>query len=171
MSFFLSPLTGEPDRRVGKFWSIYKKKLFLHNMSYMTPHKIGNYSYLGQNYFLKIKLETLKLKVWASIQNSNCPVCGQLRLVKVIIFLMIIVSYAQLLPHCVDWVKIVKLLRKPNRNEASQAYKTFCTLSLHQNTPLGPKKPTQEPPQKRNSWFCTVLDPCDEMASGNSCVW
>ena len=58
-----------------------------------------------------------------------------------------------------DWVKIVKLLHEPNRNEAIQPYVTFCTLSLNQNTPLGPKKPTQEPPQKRNSWFCTLLDP------------
>ena len=82
--------------------------------------------------------------------------------------------FSQLLPHCMDWVKIVKLLREPNRNEASQPYETFCTLSLHQNTPLGPKTPTtptQEPPQKWNSWFCPVLDPCTEMASGNSCVF
>ena len=52
-------------------------------------------------------------------------------------------------------------------NQAYEPYETFCTLSWHQNTPLGPKKPkkpTHETPQ--NSWFCTFLDPSNEKASG-----
>ena len=59
--------------------------------------------------------------------------------------------------HCqrADFKESSKLLRVANRNQASQPYETFCTLtrqsSRHPNTPLGPKRPkrpTQEPPQK-----------------------
>ena len=61
----------------------------------------------------------------------------------------------QLLPHCMDWVKIVKLLCVANRNQAWQPSETFCTLTKHPNTHLGqklPTLPTQEPPQKRFSF-------------------
>ena len=59
--------------------------------------------------------------------------------------------------HCqrADFKESSKLLRVTNRNGASQPYETFCTLTRHPNTPLGPKKPkkpTQEPPQKRFSF-------------------
>ena len=59
--------------------------------------------------------------------------------------------------HCqkADFKESSKLLRVANRNQASQPYETFCTLTRHPNTPLGPKKPkkpTREPPQKRFSF-------------------
>ena len=59
--------------------------------------------------------------------------------------------------HCqrADFKESSKLARGPNRNGASQPYETFCTLTRHPNTPLGPKNPknpTQEPPQKRFSF-------------------
>ena len=45
--------------------------------------------------------------------------------------------------HCqkADFKESSKLLRVANRNGASQPYETFCTLTRHPNTPLGPKKP------------------------------
>ena len=71
--------------------------------------------------------------------------------------------------HCqrADFKESSKLARVPNRNQACQPYETFCTLTRHPNTPLGPKKPkkpTQEPPQKRfsvrkcdeNAWKCAL---------------
>ena len=59
--------------------------------------------------------------------------------------------------HCqrADFKESSKLLRVTNCNGASQPYETFCTLTRHPNTPLGPKNPknpTQEPPQKRFSF-------------------
>ena len=39
-----------------------------------------------------------------------------------------------------DFKESSKLARGPNRNGASQPYETFCTLTRHPNTPLGPKK-------------------------------
>ena len=59
--------------------------------------------------------------------------------------------------HCqrADFKESSKLARGPNRNQACQPYETFCTLTRHPNTPLGPKNPknpTQEPPQKRFSF-------------------
>ena len=64
---------------------------------------------------------------------------------------IISIEMPQLLPHWMDWVKIVKFPCVGNRNQAWEPYETFCTLSWHQNTPLGPKRPkrpTQEPAQK-----------------------
>ena len=76
--------------------------------------------------------------------------------------------------HCqrADLKESSKLPRVANRNQAWQPYETFCTLTRHPNTPLGPKNPknpTQEPPQKRfsfrkcdeNAWKCALSTfPC-----------
>ena len=76
--------------------------------------------------------------------------------------------------HCqrADFKESSKLARGPNRNQACQPYETFCTLTRHPNTTLGPKRPkrpTQEPPQKRfsfrkcdeNAWKCALSTfPC-----------
>ena len=69
--------------------------------------------------------------------------------------------------HCqrADFKESSKLARGPNRNQACQPYETFCTLTRHPNTPLGPKKPTQEPPENgfsfrkcdENAWKCMKM--------------
>ena len=53
--------------------------------------------------------------------------------------------------QCIAITAVTALDGLSDTRAKSQPYETFCTLSLHQNAPLDPKNPTQEPPQKRNS--------------------
>ena len=75
--------------------------------------------------------------------------------------------------YCIAGVKIVKTVTSNKSQPSEQTLWNFLNIVLTAKHTFGtkkkPKKPAQEPPQKRNSWFCTVLDPSNEMASGNSC--
>ena len=61
--------------------------------------------------------------------------------------------------HCqrADFKESSKLARGPNRNQACQPYETFCTLTRHPNTTLGPKKLKQAPPKKKDSFSENVM--------------
>ena len=70
--------------------------------------------------------------------------------------------------HCqrADFKESSKLARGPNRNQACQPYETFCTLTRHPNTPLGPKNP-KNPTQEKKVLFQKMRWKCMKMRSFN----